>query len=264
MATTFAGHVDAMLTVPASTTISVTTNAGGPTSVTITAGSYFLLDFLEQLDDDLESQRSVSGGSWTVSASTGAGGTGLVTIAVSAGTFSISWTSTALRNLLGFTNNISSQSSSTAAIVPNGLWMPDCPLYIEGGHIDAAPIATDLMQSESPDGLIIGHVGNSKYQHDGIRWSAVTSNRIWDADETTFNESLEVFLQDTQWGLGHSWFSPSSKVRITAHTGELVGSAYVDGWYWKGISRMSDVVKRVSDGWDGLWAVSIGSMVSNG
>lgn len=259
---TFAGHIEATVTIPSDVTISVTTNGGGPTTVTITSGDYFLEDFLEQLHDDLTTQRSVSGGAWTVSLSTGASGTGLVTISVSSGTYSITWTSTNLRNLLGFTSNISAQTTSTGVVIPSGFWMPDCPLSI-ATRLESAPRVTDLRSAKTPSGRLFSHVGNSFRRHRDIQYSHCESRRIWAIDAVTANESLERFLDDTQFGQGHAWFSPSSKVRIMAHTGDYVGESYVDGWYIKGVTSMDDVVRRVENGYDGLWSFSIPELCSD-
>lgn len=262
-ATTFAGHVQGQFTVPSGITISVTTNAGGPTSVPITAGAYFMDDFLVQLDADLESGQTVSGGNWVVTMSTGAGGTGLVTIAVTNGTFSITWTSTILRNLLGYTSNISAQTSSTGGLVPYGLWMPDCPMYVEGGHLDAAPLTTDLRQSMTPTGRVFGHVGNVKYQHAGVRWSHCPSHKVWSIDASPSTESFETFWTSVIVGQGHTWFTPSSKLKIIAHTDNWLGESYVSGWYLSGGVSFSSLVTRAVDGWDGLWSVSFGSLTTD-
>lgn len=261
MATVYAGHVEGRFTIPAGITIAATTNAGGPTAVPITAGDYYLDEFITQFDADLESARTVTAGNWTVTRSSGAGASGLVTIAVTAGTYSITWTSTLLRDLLGFSGNITTQTTFTGTSMPRGLWLPDCPVTCDG-RIAAAPLVTDLRQSETPTGRVYGHVGNSKYQHRNVMWSHCPTSRVWDADET-YGESLETFLTNVQWGAGHSWFSPSSKVRITAHTGSLIGAAYVTGWYLKGATSMESVVSRVTDGWDGLFAARFESIVTD-
>jgi hypothetical protein len=110
----FDGRWMAQIVVPAGVQVSATTNAGGPTTVNITAGTYATLAaFLTQLQADLIAGRTVTAGTWTVSLSTGAGATGKVTIAVTNGTFSLTWIvgggTNDLRDLLGFTANIVGQ-----------------------------------------------------------------------------------------------------------------------------------------------------------
>lgn len=261
-ATTHAGHVEGQFTVPSGIAINATTNAGGPTAVPVTAGSYFIDDFIVQLEADLESGQTITGGNWVVSLSTGAGGTGLITIAVTAGTYTIAWTSTLLRDMLGFTSNITAQVTSTAAATPRGLWMPDAPVFVEGGHLDAAPMSTDLRQSVTPTGRVFAHVGNVRYQHTGVRWSHCPSHKVWIAEQSA-GESFEKFCVNVFWGQGHSWFTPSSKIRITAHTGDQIGESTVTGWYLNGGARFGDLVSRATDGWDGLWSVQFQSLTTD-
>lgn len=268
MAITTIGYMASIFTVPASTTISVTTNAGGPTTVTIAAGTYRTGDFFGTLSSSLIAQRSVSGGTWDVSFSSGGsvGDTGLVTIGVTNGTFSITWTSTDLRDLLGFASDISSQTSVTGTKQHRGHWLPDCPLYLDSGDYQSAPRVTDLRQSATPTGLVYGHIGNVSYKHSGLRYSHVATDRIWTAQETAYggvaNQSLERFLLDTQWAQGHAWFSPSSRVMTVAHSGSPLGGSVL---YWSlvGVGSMEDVVKRI-DEWDGRWSASFPQLSSDG
>ena len=55
---TFDGRIEAQFTVPASTTIEVTNNGGGPTTVTIAAGTYFMTTFVAYLQTALTAQRA--------------------------------------------------------------------------------------------------------------------------------------------------------------------------------------------------------------
>lgn len=264
---TYAGHVMARFTVPASTTIDTTSTAGGSDTVTVPAGDYFIdADPLgtDSLISTLQGTLQAVDASWLVTLSTGASGTGKVSISCD-GTWSITWTSTALRDLLGFTANISSATGTrTGTNHARGLWLPDCPLSLDGNYL-GAPDVTDMRQTESPDGFTITHVGNRKYRHRNVRWSHVPGNKTWVASETTTHESLQRFLIDTQWGLGHSWFTPGSKCYIMTHSGQSVGNDGVDGWYLNGLRSMEEVVTRVDGGgFDGLWRVAIPSITSDG
>jgi hypothetical protein len=262
MATTFAGCMAAEVTVPASVTISVTNNGGGPTTVTLTAGTYAtLFDVLTQLETDLNAQRPVTAGVWDVSISgISAGSTGRVTIAVTAGTYSITWTSTALRDLLGFTANLSSVSTSTGDDHAVGVWHPDCPLYLESGDYLSAPRSTDLRQAMTPTGRVYGHIGNVMHRHSGLRYSHVPTHRAWIAQETLVNESLERFMIDTQWAGGHTWFTPSSRVAIYGPGNLTVGGSVCTAWALPAVTSMESVIKRI-DAWDGLWAVEFPTLI---
>lgn len=170
----------------------------------------------------LNTQRAGSGGAtWSVTYSTT---TGKYTIAMSAGTYSITWTSTVLRDLLGFTANITTQTSVTGASQARGLWLPDCTFRCD---VDArkAPIATDHRNTLGPTGRVYGLKSTKMYRHMNPRWMHVPSERTWEADALTTNASYERFVKDTQLGEGHAWFALSSKLRIYDHTNTAVGAA---------------------------------------
>ncbi len=256
----FAGYISGSFTVPSGVAASVTTNSGGPTSVTAPAGTYSTIaDFLGDFVGSLTTTRPVTGGAW--SASLGSNGDPRITIAVSTGTFSISWTSTALRDLLGYTGNISSVASSTATTAARGVWMPDCPAVLEQRH-RSAPRQTDMRQTRSPSGAVISNIGNFRYRHSNLMYSAVPVNKVWRIDETYTNESLEQWLDDTQLGQGHNWFSVGAKCRIVAHDGNDVGGT-VNNWWLTGFRGIGEIAKRRED-WDGLWSVAFPDLTSDG
>lgn len=267
MATTFAGYVSAAFTVPAGITLSVTTNSGGPTTVTVTPETYDSIDsFLTELVSVLTSTRPVTAGAWTITNTlASAGATPLLTIAVTAGTYSISWTSTTLRDFLGFASNITTQTTSTGTTAVRGVWQPDCPLITMKRH-RSAPLKTDMRQSRTPTGIVYANVGNERYQHDDVRWSHVPTNKVWRVDETVTNESLQQWLDDTQLGRGHAWFSVGSKCRVIAHDGNLVGGAdSVNNWWPTGFTGIHDIVTdRATEGWDGHWAVRFPALEADG
>src|SRR3990167_4661752 len=263
---TFEGIVYAAITVPSSpaVTLSATNNAGGPTTVTMTAGTYVTSSsFITQLATDLQAQLPVSGGSWQGGFEVAADDCFATIQTSNASSFSITWIDTNLRDALGFAGNISSVTAATGTLNVRGAWRPDCPIYIEGGRHRAAPRVTDLRQTRSPTGYTIGHAGNVFYQHRGVTWSHVPNHKVWIVDEGTTHESLERFMIDTQWGLGHTWFSVSSKTRITAHDGNSVGGSTATNWWWQNCRSMESIVRRI-DQWDGLFSVRLDSIVSDG
>lgn len=264
MATSFDSAVYAVFTAP-SVSLSVTTNSGAAT-VNTTAGTYTIDSFLTQLVTDLDSQAPVSGGSWTGTLSAGAvGSTGKVTLSVDVGTYSITWGAgdgATLEAMLGFTANITAQTTSTGSAHAGGLWLPDCPLAI-GGDYKTAARRTDLRQSITPTGLAFGHVSNVSYRHMGLKYSHVPAGKVWIAQESVSGESLEKFLADSQWGEGNSWFSVSSRVKVLGPAATYVGGNTVAYWSLIGVGSLDDVIKRV-DAWDGLWSVEFPTLVSDG
>ncbi len=253
---TFAGQIEAAIVVPTSTTISVTSNSGGPTTVTIAAATYVgITAFCTYLQSALIAQRSVSGGTWTVAVSTGASGTGKVTIAVTNGTYSITWSSTNLRDYLGFTaGNIAAQTTVTGASAARGLWIPDNPLAADS-DIKQAPTETDTRACEGPTGLVTTLAGCDKYVLTGLIWDNVAINRIWIGEETTPNQSYERFYRDCIRGNGHAWFTPGSAVKIYDHRGYYAGQgSSIVSWTPVNVPALS-ALKMSQGRWTGYWRV---------
>ena len=275
MSVVHGGRFEAFCTVPSGVSISATTNAGTAT-VNVTAGSYTPTSLCAHLQTILNAQAPVTAGSWTVTLSVGRNGTGLVTIAVTAGTYSITWTSTLLRDLLGFSTNISSQSTSTAPYICSGLWMPDCPVNLEQDP-SLAPKQTDNRATESPTGAVVTLGGVKKYQHKSLRYSHVEQARVREAMAVAAgiqHGSLEYWLDDTQLGEGHEWFARGSAFQVywdNAGTETLVGadmnsgSGPALGWAFSpAVSDIHNHVKRVDASWLGRWTVEFSRLVSAG
>lgn len=268
---TFAGRLEALITIPTGIAISATNSVGGPTTVTITPGNYYWTSNLiygamaDQLQTDLNTQRP-SG--WTV---TFDANTRLLTINCTNTPWSITWTSVPFRNLLGFAANISSVSvAQTGTKQVRGLWAPDCPLDMEGDP-RMAPIVTDLRQTRSPQGLVISIVGNRYYRHRGLVWAAVASSRYRAAGAVLNGETWEHFLHDTQVTQRldstsiqvQSLFKPGARVQIFDHTGGIVGDDFgISGWFLQGVPQLE--TKKTVPGWTGLWRVEIPEIVSDG
>lgn len=171
--------------------------------------------------------------------------------------------STALSN---FASSLKSQTGTQQA---KGVVFLDCPLTMDGDP-SQAPRATDLRQSEGPTGVVLGLAGNVKYRQRNLAWSAVPRDRVWESAATYDNASWEQFLVDTQYGLGHAWFTPSSRVQIywsDAGVDSLVGGdandgAGLSGWFIKGLTSVEP--RMTSPPWTGLWRIEIPEIVSDG
>lgn len=256
------------MTVPAGVSINATNSGGGPTVVSITAGTYYISDLVAHVQTRLNAVRTPA--NWTVTLSTGASGTGKVSINwTGAGTYSIAWTAsgTTLRDVLGFTVDLTGVTQGVASVSPKqarGLWLPDCPLNLTGDTPNA-PVATDAMPVVSPRGDVTVLVGNSMYQHLGLRWSNVLQAKVWEASAAIANASWETFWKDAYLGLGSiSWFSAGSKLKIVDHAGRTLGSdAAITGW--KATRGPFDTaVKKVDKAWAGMWLIEIPELVSSG
>ncbi len=65
---------------------------------------------------------------FTASIASGEQGTGKTTITISAGTFSLTWTATNLRDLLGWAAGLAAAGTYTSPSGCLGMWLPDCPI----------------------------------------------------------------------------------------------------------------------------------------
>lgn len=229
---TYAGWIEARFAQPTGVTLNATTNGGGPTLVTPTPGTYHLEDFLAEFIFELNNQRPVTAGSWVGTYSTT---TGKVTLSVTAGTFSIAWIDTEIRDLLGFAGNITSVASATGDYQARSLFIPDCPLSLDVPDTAQAPRDTDRRSTSSPTGYVLSHKGTSKYLHTGLRYSHVARNKVFLGSEITVNESWERFLMDVAWNEGLSWFSGDAFVKVYDLQSLAVGrNQGLAGWYMRG------------------------------
>lgn len=211
---------------------------------------------------------------WTVTLSTGPTGTGQVSINCTGGAtppaYSLAWTSTTLRDLLGFTADISGATSvQTGTKQARGLWIPDCPVQTPNGHGRRVPKVSDLRTTTSPTGTVLGLIGNVFFRHQGVGWSHVPQAKTWEQAVAIPNASFETFFNETQLGQSSSWFLPSSPIQLYGHDGVLFGqdangvTGLVNGWQMTGITSIEPKVSDPS-GWPGYWAIEFPELVSSG
>jgi hypothetical protein len=269
--TVYGGRVEGMLTVPSGVTIAATNSGGTGTSVSLTAGTYKVSDYLAMLQSRLNAVRTPA--EWTVTLSTGRGATGFVTIDCVGETYAITWTDLDAGTAAGFSEHIASTSSpSVATLCPPGLWLPDCPAVVDG-HPDIGNKQTDSRSTEGPWGETTTYKNTHLYQHTGWKYSHVPVERIREATSGD-GSSLEQWLDDTQFGDGHPWFSPGSKFQVywdSNGTDRLLGfdlrggSGPEHGWSFSpAITSFTDLIKRVGGEWLGMWSVDFPRIVSRG
>lgn len=220
----YGGRLEAFFTVPSGSTVAATNSGGTGTSVSLTAGSYTPTSFAAHLQTRLNAVRTPA--TWTVAVSTGSSGTGKCTIDCVGETYALTFTTAAAGTALGYAGNISSTTDpSVSDYSCRGLWLPKCPLMI-AGHPSAAPEVTDARSTYGPTGKGLTLKGTSMYRHRGLRWSHVANAQYREAAASVTYSSLEQWVRDTQWGDGHSWFTPGSAFQIywsNNGTDELVG-----------------------------------------
>lgn len=265
---TFGGRLEALMTVPSGVSVSATNSGGGPTSVSLTAGSYTPTEFVAHLVARLNTVRTPA--NWSGSLSVGPSGTGLVTLNCT-GTWALTFTTAEVGTVLGFAGNISSTSSAeTGTQNARGLWLPKCPVTMDM-DLSIAPEQYVSVATTSPTGETVTLIGPKKYKHTNVVWSHVARDRVFEGAETTTYASWQSWLRDTQWGVGHSWFSPGSAFKAywsnagseEAIGGDLnTGAGPSNGWTSPAPIRLAP--QRVEEGWDGIWRIVIQSIVSSG
>jgi hypothetical protein len=97
--------------------------------------------------------------------------------------YTITWTDTELRDLLGFTGNLSSASSHTADNVSPALWspgyeaLPTSPYGTDGYDIP------DTLVLSSPSGLTTTMVTHFTATHQELAWDVIPQARVWTSSE---------------------------------------------------------------------------------
>lgn len=267
---TFDGRIEAQFTVPAGVSIAASNSGGGPTAVSLTAGTYFPSTFVAHVVARLNAVRTPA--NWTGTLSTGASGTGRVTLNwTGTGTYSITWTSTDARDMLGFTINLAGVTQGVPSVgvaQHRMLWIPDCPLALDS-DTPRAPIRTDAMMMVSPRGDATTLVGNRSFCHTGLKWSNVVESKIWEKAALIANASWETFWKDAQLAQGsHAWLvqSPGARLKIIDHAGRTLGSDANSGTGvsgWSASRGPMDINPKKSSGqWAGQWRVELPELVA--
>lgn len=250
------------MTVPSGVKVSVTNSGGGPTDVTITAGTYYIDTLCTELQTQLNATEPPSSGEWAVTFSTT---TGLVRIDCS-GTWSLTWTSTTLRDEFGFADNIADATSAQQGTKQaRGFWRPNTGLLLDGNP-KTAPRTDDGRASVSPTGDVFKVAGTTSYRHKNLRFTHVPVNLVWSAHATLVNADYETFYLDTQAGLGHAWFKPASPTKVywdNAGTLTQLGNGTVTAWKFPAPQTLDELVLPKAP-WVGLVTVALGDARSSG
>lgn len=239
--------------------ISVNEGGGGVT-VTVAAADYYLTtagsgsrSLLAELEFQLDSLMT---GAYTVSLDdTADNATGKVTIsATGVGSFSITWTSTSIRDALGFTGNVSGATTYTGSNQARYLWLPNVR---RANLMGAEPSSTsfDLGVQVEDGTFTMAPSGASKklaYNRrriDTLEYRYLLGNKSLLALETTTNESWERFYQDV--------IQPGYPFRL--HPDRSSDSVY---FTWKADSTKAGMgVEPIYPGWvnnaSSQWAVRL-------
>jgi hypothetical protein len=263
------GKLERLIEVPTGDYTLTLTETGGVTgqAVTAAAGETSFLSsaytgtggtgnsFLAQLQADL----TTIGHEYAVTIGAGEDGTGKVTIdRTGSSNFAVVWTSTELRDLLGFSQgNLTGANAYTGASQAQGLWLPNAPMNSLFGASDKGFYETDAMATESPSGAVKAFFANKK-QVNQIRWAGVSHAKCRASAEATPNESFEQFWLDCILGEKAWAAGPCGPIRVYWDAGD--NATYAD-YKVVGNAMRGFNPAKLEEGWLGLWEVGLDRMV---
>ena len=169
----------------------------GPFALSLTAGDYFVFGYTAEVADQLIEHlqttiRTV--GAYAAADVTIAPATGIVTINFKA-ECAVVWTDTDLRDLLGFTANLSGQSAYSATNACRYLWRPTLGLSSYPGDLTRLfGQRSTSMVGVSSDGTTYSREGTILY--DGVYGYSLLPVASIITDSSTVWESLEQFWAD--------------------------------------------------------------------
>ena len=187
---------EARVTVPAGGYAIAVTDSGGTSSVTVPAARYFLVDLLAALVTALNADATLAGTYTAVlDDDSDTTATGRVTLsATGGGNISVTWTSTVLRDLLGFTASLSGAATYQGTKAAKPLHLPDVPrcnpLVPEG--MVGIPIS-NVSQAKAPSGQIVTLSYGDDVGVDSWEMHFLSGRKTWTQYETYDNEALQTF-----------------------------------------------------------------------
>lgn len=171
---------------------------GGDEDATVAAGNYYLTSTTSLLSALATALTGTSlTGTFTVTIDDDSDTSlGKVTIASDVA-FTAVWTSTDLRDALGFTGNLTpSATSFTGAAQARFLYLPTCgrsnQMAADG---DAGAEMSDLTTAVSPSGKVVS-LGYSRRFVDNLEFQMLKGSSVWITHETTTNASFQKFYRD--------------------------------------------------------------------
>jgi hypothetical protein len=215
------------------------------------AGRYFLNSVgsggvTRSFLDELESQVNTAlgaGSIFTVDDDTDSA-TGKVTLA-RGGAFAVTWTSTDIRNLLGFTGNLGAATSHLAPNHAKYLWLPDCGRAgVLSPSASGGALESDFTLALGTDGTPFG-IGYTVRAYDSLEFRHLRAKRVWTSQAAT-NAAFEGFWRLTA-ALG---------LRIRYHADRATDATYRT-WVIEDAGRFAPEPfdERWTEGAECLWAI---------
>lgn len=245
--------VEGRLTVPSTGySMTINVNGGGDQSVLVLlpGNAYWPLSSPSFLTLIQVALNFAEGGTWTLTYDGGDSGTGKVTLARAGGlNFTVTWTDTALRDLLGFDADLSGAASYQSANACPWVWLPDRQRWFPptpDGH-DGRPVVNTKITA-SPSGTTKALYLGGAHNVSMLLWRFLRARKVWRVMETVVNESFESFF-DTVLSQG---------IPIRYHHDRSDNATYNQwraGAVWTAEPITESLVGRGCDGDDLYWSV---------
>ncbi len=260
------GRAEGLITVPTggwSLTVGYTGGAGS-TVVNLAAGAtYYPLTLVAAIQAAFT---AIVGQNLTITIDDGEGGSGRVTIWNAGATFSVTFTSTGLRDAIGFTGNIASGTAAqTGAQSARPIWIPgivkasmygDLAFTSTAGQSGRGSLVTDLTHTVGPTGVVHSVKTVGYREHRGVRWMGVAQARALRQFETIVGQSFESFALDVGYGEVSTYVPLGTYVRFYPDA-DVDGTFAVGRLLWSEEFNLEQLVQL----WLGRWNVALPVLV---
>jgi hypothetical protein len=189
---------------------------------------------------------------WIGSIANGEAGTGYATLTISAGAnVTLTWTTTTLRDLLGWSANLAGAITYTSPAGVLGMWLPDCPISQPFPLGEVGDIEANISSTVSPLGVVKTILTTSRTRHPGITWTNVALARARQASEASGVRSFERFVRDCMIGsTGLAYFRAGGDLTIWWNAGAGTSQQYNS----PPPRSVREVLEPATpEGWMGLW-----------
>jgi len=190
---------------------------------------------------------------WTVTPSDAEGGAGKLAIACSGATCTVTWNDTDIRDLCGFTGNLSGSTSYTSASHVKGLWLPDGPPRSLYGLEDDGVDESDHTSTESSAGHVVTLGYQRKTVQPNIVWQGISRARTRVSGESVTGESWQQFVRDVLYA--EATYISARKIRVAPNADN--DTTHTDYRHSGPVPEPEPMI----DGWIEQWAVSTGRLV---
>lgn len=250
-----AGRLEARFTLTTNQTVTYTGDVSGPTVITWVAGTYYLVDIVTTWNAAVAASLAISDGEGVHSSITGKA---TITRLVADATFTVTFTSTQIRDILGFTGNIASTAGpATGSNHCKGLWLPgQLAKFSMYGDSATGSLVTDFTSTVGPTGVVHAVYSQSFREHRGVRWEGVAAQRAMAHHESVTGESFESFFRDAALGRVSTYLPVNAYVR-------LYWDADTDGTYAVGRLLWPSTfdIQTLVSGWVGRYNVELPTLV---